>query len=519
MRYTYTLFFNLFLVIPFLSLAQSPGDLDINFNGDGKVITTVSSGLDIGYTVAVQSSGKIVVAGRTTFSSGDDDIVLVRYNLDGTLDTTFGTNGITTTDFDSGLDEQEARSIVILGDDKIVIGGSSDNNSANDFMVAQFTADGILDSSFGDDGKVITPVGMGNEEGYSVQVQSDGKIVLSGYSFGDGGEEFALVRYNVDGSLDSTFGDDGIVSVLIGTNFSVGTSSAIQADNKILVGGFGRGASNIDFALARFDENGELDTAFSDDGFTFTDFNDGFDQCWAMALQQDGSIVLAGSSGAEYALARFLPNGDLDSSFGVDGKVLTGFSNSFDVALSLVIQPDGKIVAAGISDNNPGEEDFSLVRYNIDGSVDTTFGNSGIVVTNFSGNSYDQIHAMTLDLDNRIVVTGTSDVTGNPIAVARYITGVSLGSIDFSTTTNNMLIYPNPIESSTTLEYDLSYSETLSLKLYDVSGKLIKTFFENYDQEIGAHSTTLNFEDVSGGNYLLKLDNGRVSTTVKIIKK
>ena len=124
-----------------------------------------------------------------------------------------------------------------------------------------------------------------------------------------------------------------------------------------------------------------------------------------------------------------------------------------------------------------------------------------------------------MDLDNRIVVTGTSDVTGNPIAVARYITGVSLGSIDFSTTTNNMLIYPNPIESSTTLEYDLSYSETLSLKLYDVSGKLIKTFFENYDQEIGAHSNTLNFEDVSGGNYLLKLDNGRVSTTVKIIKK
>jgi uncharacterized delta-60 repeat protein len=222
---------------------------------------------------------------------------------------------------------------------------------------------GDLDTSFGSTGKVLT-VFFDGSAASAVAIQSDGKIVVAGS---------ALVRYNADGTLDTTFGDQGKV-----TTFCCG-ALAIQPDGKIVGAGVsGVSPGNVDFALVRYLPNGTLDTTFSGDGTVTTDFGNGrLDGAWAIVLQPDGKIVVVGASRVEgdsasedVALARYLPNGSLDATFSGDGKVLTDLgSGEGDVATAVALQPDGKIVVAGFTHRG----DFALARYLSNGTLDTTF--------------------------------------------------------------------------------------------------------------------------------------------------
>ena len=237
------------------------------------------------------------------------------------------------------------------------------------FLPTASAADGDLDTTFGTGGIATTHLGSLYDYGESVALQSDGKIVTAGYFYNGTDYDFALVRYNNDGTLDTSFSGDGIVTTDIGNLGDFATSIAIQSDGKIIVAGNSLTSGNYKFALVRYNTDGTLDTSFSGDGKVTTALGVSDDRFYSIGLQSDGKIVAAGSSyddtGSifDFALVRYNTDGTSDSSFSGDGKVITAISGLEDSATSVVLQSDGKIVAAGYSYNVDTSIDFTLVRY------------------------------------------------------------------------------------------------------------------------------------------------------------
>jgi uncharacterized delta-60 repeat protein len=267
-----------------------------------------------------------------------------------------------------------------------VVAGMSFNGSNNDFALVRYTTNGALDLTFGTGGIVTTPIGSGNDGAYSVAIQTDGKLVVAGYSYNGTNYDFALVRYTTNGALDLTFGTGGIVTTPIGSGNDYAYSVAIQTDGKLVVAGnSSNGGSNSDFALVRYTTNGALDLTFGTEGIVTTDFGGPIDYGNSVAIQTDGKLVVAGNSGngasnSDFALVRYTTNGALDLTFGTGGIVTTDFGGYGDVGHSVAIQTDGKLVVAGWSYNG-NISDFALVRYTTNGALDLTFGTGGIVTT------------------------------------------------------------------------------------------------------------------------------------------
>jgi uncharacterized delta-60 repeat protein len=339
------------------------GSLDTDFATDGKAITPISSGWDGAAAVDLQADGKIMVAGFSSNAS-NYDMTLVCYNANGSLNADFGSDGKVTTAFGSGDDFASA--VAVQGDGMILVAGSSHNGSNFDFALVRHKTDGSLDTGFGTGGKLITAIGSGDDLISDVILQSDGKIVAVGYSETGGKHNFALVRYHSNGSLDTLFGTGGTLSTAIGSGHDEISAVALQSDNKIVVAGYSHNGSNNDFALARYHSDGSLDTSFGTGGKRVTAIGDGHDEINAVVLQSDNKIVVAGyshnGSNNDFALARYHSDGSLDTSFGTGGKRITAIGNGHDVANAVLLQSDGSIVAAGFSHNGTND-DFALVRY------------------------------------------------------------------------------------------------------------------------------------------------------------
>ncbi len=293
---------------------------------------------------------------------------------------------------------------------------------------------GSLDLSFDTDGKQTTPIGTSDDYGNSVAIQSDGKIIVTGYSENGIYNHIALVRYNTNGSLDNTFDFDGKVTTSIGsTSDATGNSVAIQSDGKILVAGNSFYSGSGDFALVRYNTNGSLDTTFDNDGIVITAVGGSTDLGQFVALQSDGKILVAGSShngtNFDFALTRYNTNGSLDNTFDTDGKVTTSIGAFNDYGLSLVIQPNGKIVVAGQSFISTYVASFGLIRYNTNGSLDSTFDNDGIATTSI-GTVSDNLYSVKLDINDKIVVGGNYRINGTnaDYVLARYNVNGSLDS-------------------------------------------------------------------------------------------
>lgn len=340
------------------------GILDVSFSDDGKTTSGFETVIDRaqGKSVAIQPDGKVLVAGHSGSSTFGYKFALARYNSDGTSDSTFDGDGRVFTTFGSS---SFGRSVAIQSDGKILVAGGTIDN----FALARYNLDGSLDISFGASGKVLTKVGASFGGGEYVTIQSDGKILVSGT--GDG-SNFAIVRYNTDGTLDVTFDGDGKVLTDFQSQDG-GQSVTVQNDGKIVVAGTTGDYSHRDFALVRYNSDGNVDNSFGVSGKVVTDFGAG-EQGQSVRIQDDGKILVAGDTGAypnfNFALARYNTNGSLDATFDGDGKVVTDFGFGASAsALSLGLQADGKAILVGYSG-----DDFALARYNTNGSLDTTFG-------------------------------------------------------------------------------------------------------------------------------------------------
>jgi uncharacterized delta-60 repeat protein len=349
----------------------------------------------------------------------------------GDLDATFGNGGKVITDFMTPRDL--AFAVAVQPDGKVIAAGTSGDAFSStpgfeNFALARYNPDGSLDSTFGSGGKVTTDFFGSGDQVNALALQPDGKIVAAGRANNQpiASDDFALARYNTDGSLDSSFGSGGKVTTDFGESSDTAKAIVLQSDGRIVVAGlvFRNGApSTYNFAVARYRIDGTLDPSFGSGGKATTNFFGFLDQPSTVALQPDGKIVLAGlastPSGAEdFALLRYNTNGTLDPTFGSGGKVITNFDDFFsnDEALAIAIQADGKIVAAGST-----RADFALARYNSDGSLDSSFGSGGKAITSFFGIAGEIFNA-AFQPDGKIIVAGVpdSDSANKDFALARY---------------------------------------------------------------------------------------------------
>ena len=515
-------------------LAPASGlEIDPDFGQNGMALTDIAvprtaNSENTGTATAIQADGKIVVAGSEITPANGWCFSVVRYNTDGSLDTSFGTGGRTAVDFFGRNDY--AQDVAIQSDGKIVVAGYADTGSSNDFALLRLNSNGTLDTTFGSGGKVSSDI-YGQDYAYGVAIHpSTGQIFVVGesndpymsaarysssgtlettnrwnyynqntraydiaynpsndrfyfvgadfyytytyygYTYQDrpmigyfntglglenwtvlgtnGYSYFADVAYNpTDGRMyavgsyqnnefliskwNSGLGQEGWTTTgFSGEDYAQGV--AVQSDGNLVVTGYSSGYQ--DMIVARYNTGLGLDSSFDSDGWARVDYFGTYDYGYGVAVQNDGKIVSAGytyrNTANDFAVVRFNSNGSLDSSFDGDGKVNSDFAIT-EQAQETLVQTDGKTIVVGTAVNTSGNFDFALTRYHADGSLDNTFGTGGRALWNYSGNDF--AYAAALQADGRIVVVGHSEGSGYML-VARFN---SNGSIDTYTTTSN----------------------------------------------------------------------------------
>jgi uncharacterized delta-60 repeat protein len=403
--------------------------LDRSFGAGGKVTTDVTGSTDGANAPVVQADGRLVAAGWSLADFG-----LARYHPDGRLDTSFGIGGIVTTDVG---DPDEASALVVQPDGKLVAAGSAATFQGEmaDFALVRYHRDGSLDPSFGTGGIVKTDFGA--DEGVGALIlQADGKLVAAGAStnetrVGPSTRAFALARYHRNGRLDTSFGTGGKVVTTFPGTASAGALVG-QPDGRLVAAGSAR-IDDADFALARYNRDGSLDQRFGVGGRVITDFEGGSDDASTLVFQ-GGKLVAGGSAyvflgdRTDFAMVRYNRDGSLDPRFGVNGKVTTTFEPTTDFSshhmTALVSQGDGLVAAGSVTAGTDQDltVDFALARYHRDGTLDTRFGADGRVVTDFGG--VDEANALAVQADGKVVAAGSAESgdTFADFALARYKT-------------------------------------------------------------------------------------------------
>jgi uncharacterized delta-60 repeat protein len=498
----YFLFFIL-LLFRITGLIAQAGSLDSTFGVNG--ITFFPDGG--ANSIAVQNDNKIVVAGGF-----GDHFGVVRFNNNGSIDSTFGTNGAVETEVGIGYNVDEK--MILQSDGKIVVGGTCLNSSGEYvFALVRYDESGQLDNSFGTNGVVLTSNGDSNY-GEGLAIQPDGKIIQVGRGFTfPNNQYFAIARFNSDGSLDNSFGFGGTLLTTIGNVYPTATCVAVQPDDKIVVGGYSVSETFISsFCLIRYNSDGSLDESFGTSGKDTTYFgvpDDGYDYdvARAIALQSDGKILLTGHSVlapdfyGKLPIVRYNADGTLDNTFGIGGKLISDVFGIGGEAHAIALQPDGKILVTGLA--NGILSDFILARYDIDGTLDSTFGSNGTVINSVGDDDVDRGNAVTLDKEEKIIIAGGSNLG---FTVIRYLSGLTVGISDVASK-NNSSVYPNPC--STEIHLCLPLLQPAIISIFNLLGEKVK------EEKVTGRQVTMDVSSLPQGLYLVRMENGVVGKFVK----
>ena len=486
------------------------GTLDKTFGVNGIVLPTFGFSESENHFLAVQSDGKIVTAETVSAHGANAQFYLMRYNNDGSLDTSYGDNGIVISNFPEAT--ARVSLIEIQADEKVLISGST---SVWGNCIIRYNSDGSLDIGFGTNGKIVE----GTNVVKSFAVQLDGKIVVSEISYNDTGlgASSSLIRYNSDGALDTDFGINGHLI----TDFS--GKLALQPDGKIL---FLRDTST-DFVITRYLNDGSLDFKFGTNGTALIDV-DTNDEIVDTKIQPNGNILFVGRSWHEvdsytyfvhYELMELSADGILNTNFGNNGIASLQISSN-----GLAIQPDGKIIAAGGTLPIPdGPNQIALSRFFANGGSDDTFGENGMVTTSLGQSIRGSASSVKLAPDGKIIVGGVfceAYFSCHPHSfLSRYNSGFILSEADFNTPKNTYKIYPNPVSHIVNLDFNLDSPQNISIDLYDNNGRKLANVLEEKAFETGYVSQKLELpETLAKGVYFLNISKGTSISTLKIVK-
>lgn len=496
------------------SIAQVP---DNTFGTNGIVVTPGPAEIN---AIATQADGKIVTAGFV-YINAQFHIQVCRYNSNGSLDNSFGTNGKVTTEISFA---SMAKAIAVQPNGKIVIAGTyytGDFVNIYHGLLIRYKTDGTLDKDFGVEGIVMEEIDF-SESFEDMKLLADGKIVTGG-SVAPltqiATEQFMLAKYNSDGSRDNTFGFGGVARLTAGLHSGI-ASIVIQPDGKIVAGGFeGIGGINtsmdsVKFALARFDIQGNPDNTFGNFGVVLTNVNENTpDAISTVRLQPDGKILAGGCFGGNQFIVRYLADGTMDNSFGTNGKAIrVGFQS-----MQFVLTGNDKIVSvSSVLFDTENMADFLLSGYLQHGATDNNFGLNGALSTNIGAapqSSSDYARCLTIQADGKIIAAGTSE--GNA-ALVRYTMDGSTGTEEVVFDDRDLAFYPNPFEHTINLDFKgMQTEKTALLRISNIAGQSV--FNATLHMKQGKNKMVL--PNLAPGNYILTIGTATGKTWSKKITR
>ncbi len=493
--------------------------LDNTFGNGGIVTTDIANVHNEGNAIITQPDGKILVSGNS-YGSG---IVLLRYNQNGSLDTTFGVSGITLNAF--GTNINNGFDLTLQPDEKIIVVGQISNGTGSNQQYAitllRYNINGSLDSSFGSGGIVLTALGLGFKEALSVALQTDGKIVACGELNGD----LAVLRYKTNGDLDSTFATNGIASIHFTTgNTEYGYSVKIQDDGKIVVAGQSYTNSILmHYIIARLNVDGSIDINYGVGG-KISGSMGSMSFAHSIDIQSNGKLIVAIDStttnGKEQRiLLRYNVLGIIDTSFGACGKVITDVwgNGVLRVGQCLLVKPDDGILLTGIVSNGAFGSEYTVEKFTADGIIDSSFATNGIVRIPFGYTSAtNSAYDITLQSDGKILIVGVKMNTLNStydILVTRLTRRLIFNDINHGKENCNINAFPNPFKSSTTIQFNTELNGA-ELTIYNIFGQNVKQL-----NNISGQNIILHRENLSCGVYIMRLiqKNKTLATTKLII--
>ncbi len=499
--------------------AQLAGDPDSTFNETGIVLTNFAGDEDAINDMMVQSDGKIIAGGYADMGGGitNLDFALARYNTDGSLDMSFGTDGKVTTELG---DDEYITSLAIQSDGKIITGGWADNGVFyTDYTLVRYNTDGSLDMSFGSEGIVFLDYEVIINNLEDLALQSDGKIIAVGKTGAYPFYDITLCRLNINGTLDTTFADTGWKKIHF-VDYNGTLAVTIQNDDKIIIGAY---EISGPARLIRLTENGEFDNSFNGTGIVISPTMKYIKDVAITSDNKIIIAGNTSNVTSDFCLEKYNSDGTLDISFGTDGVVLSDFEGYNDNPESLSIQSNGKIFVAGFQDSGDifsgTNYDLLAARYLPDGTLDTTFSEDGLLVMNIGT---DDNLAMSTDIqdDGRLLMGGYSFNTDGNIdfTIIRLLEGLELGLIVLDNFLIEPIIAPNPIYNIAQLRFELQQPESISLILYSEDGTVQTEFLQQQIMQAGKHNFPINLERLPAGIYYLQILGSAGSITVKILK-
>lgn len=423
--------------------------------GDGVAMPDIVALSDGGVDIAVQDDGKyVVLTSANTASSGQDlDFVLSRYNTDGTLDTSFGTNGIVVTAVNTN--NESPKTVTLQDDGKILVAGGYAPTATSDSIVMRYNADGTLDTTFSTDGMAeidfsVTSTDIIND----MVVQPDGKIVVVGYGSFSGTNQITVARLHSDGTLDTSFDGDGTLLLPVNGTGSYGNEVELLSDGRIMIGGYADNGTDNDVVLISLNSDGSLDTSFDTDGTLMIDMT-ASESGSAMVVDESDNIYIAGlsnvSGNSDTIVIKVDDSGSLVTGFGTNGIATHAIGSPYEAVNDMVLQDDGKIIIVGDAYNG-SNNDISVIRLNSDGTLDTTFDGDGKIRDDMNG-ATDSAKAVALDNKGAILVVGNTSIDGSGESfLARF---ESEGSFDkYFHITNTLDGNPTFIEDGAAVIFD-----------------------------------------------------------------
>lgn len=492
-------------------LHAQPGTLDPTFDADGKVTTDVGlSTYDEARAVRILPDGSILAAGTSGYS-GTLDFILVRYQPDGSLDPLFGSGGVS--GIAIGPEDDVATCMMLVGDTDIVVGGHAIVAGSYGLAVARFRSNGIPDTTFGNNGAVFTQYpGDAATQASAIAMQSTGRILLAGG--GTGG--FAVVRYNTDGSVDSTFGVGGLVSIDFSEGNDAATGMAVLPDDRILLSGYSSGLISDSIAIAQLLPDGTPDPGFIGGGKFRASYPTLPSLGRGLARMADGRFVITGSAGTNAFAARFLSNGQVDAGFnGFGMRSISAPGSSTDAGHSVRVRSDGKVVVAGRSSQIT--TDLLVAQLNDDGSMDAGFGTAGIVITNFFGTG-DVAYDLAVQPDGAIVVAGSANggATDLDLALARYEDPLSTGVSAPVSLDRGMVAFPSPFTDRLWIEHEQPVDGPVRIDLMDAQGMIVSRLLAAR-REKGRHCESFMLDPLlAPGVYMIALNTTTGTCTLRV---